>query len=480
MLIASISILLVYTGILLFLSLFFIKRTLLSFAEYAFCGRQLTFFFVLVSFLGTWIGGGSIIGLVGSTYIGGMTHYWIFAMSCVVSYFFAMLFLSRVRKLNVKNISVFLKKRFPGSKFDIGIPATLVILVKNVTIIGMQFAALSYLFVFAFQFDKNIAVLITFIIITIYTAFSGLWAVLATDIIQGSLQSIGMFMLLFLSVKQNGGINNMLTFFEDNKNMLSFFDLDTPVQSIVAIIITFGLFSLMGDGVDWERIYSSKSEKIAFWGYLIPLTITLLLLLIPAVVGVFIASYDGIDVGEQYVLFEFLFRNSGPVVTAFIITTLISAIMSSADSYMLNSGTIFAQNVIKQHINKDADDKEMIFWSRMGIIVAGAIGFAFAINIHNIVLLWGWGIIIATTTLLPEYIMAWFSKKVNTVGAVFGSYTGLVFSLIVLFSGESYSAMTILLGLGLNTVVAYAVSVFCKPPEEEIIKTTYYFQEKFN
>lgn len=470
--------LIVYTGVLFVLSIFFIKRTLRSFEEYAFCGRQLSFFFVLLSFVGTWIGGGSIIGLIGSTYIGGMRQYWVFAMCYVFSYFFAFIFLSKIRRLNVKNVSAFLSMRFPGGVLDIAIPSTLVILIKNVTIIGMQFAALSYLFVFVFQFDKNIAILITFIVITLYTSFSGLWAVVATDVVQGLLQNIGLFVLLYLSIRSSGGIEEMLFFFKSNSGVLSFFDFDAPTESIATLIITFGLFSLIGDGVDWERVYSSKSEKTAFWGYLIPLTITLLLLLIPAFIGVSLSIHDGVDWLEEYVLFEFLFQESTPVVTAFVITTLVSAIMSSADSYMLNSGTIFAQDVIKRYINKKADDKELIFWSRMGIVLAGAVGFAFAININNIVLLWGWGIVIATITILPQYFFAWFSKRVNTVGAVCGACAGFFYSLGLLLLGCHYTASIIVLGLGINIVVTFVISFFTEAPASAIVNATYYFNRK--
>ena len=53
------------------LSAFFIKRALNSYEEYTLCGRTLTIWYIIFTYLGTWIGGGTIIGLAGTAYENG-------------------------------------------------------------------------------------------------------------------------------------------------------------------------------------------------------------------------------------------------------------------------------------------------------------------------------------------------------------------------------------------------------------------------
>ncbi len=67
--------------------------------------------------------------------------------------------------------------RYPKNKEIIRIPVAIGIMIRNVTMTGMQFAALSYLLVYSFHINKNLAVLATFIVITAYTSISGLWSV---------------------------------------------------------------------------------------------------------------------------------------------------------------------------------------------------------------------------------------------------------------------------------------------------------------
>ena len=52
----------IYITILLLMSAFFVKKALDSYMEYGFCGRSLTIAFVIFTYLGTWIGGGTIVG----------------------------------------------------------------------------------------------------------------------------------------------------------------------------------------------------------------------------------------------------------------------------------------------------------------------------------------------------------------------------------------------------------------------------------
>ena len=71
----------VYLIVLFVLSAFLIRKALTSFEDYSYCGRSLSIGFVFFTYLGTWIGGGTIIGLVGRSHDFGASQYWIMAMS---------------------------------------------------------------------------------------------------------------------------------------------------------------------------------------------------------------------------------------------------------------------------------------------------------------------------------------------------------------------------------------------------------------
>ena len=162
----------IYIAILFLLSAFLIKKALNSFEEYGYCGRSLSIGFVLFTYLGTWIGGGTIIGLVSRSYEFGASQYWIIAMSCIVELFFALLFIGKIRKLGLKSITGFFAMHYPDFGGVVRIPAAAALLIRNVTMIAMQFSALSYLITFVFGINRNLALLLVFLVVIVYTVLS--------------------------------------------------------------------------------------------------------------------------------------------------------------------------------------------------------------------------------------------------------------------------------------------------------------------
>lgn len=449
--------------------------------EYGFCGRSLTITFVIFTYLGTWIGGGTIVGLVGNAYLDGASQYWIFGISCVAGVLFAMFFITRIRRLQVTGIADMLSLRFPEYKEFIRVPATLGLLIRNVTVVGMNFAAMSYMFTYFAGIDHNLATLLSLFLVVAYTVASGLWGVVVTDVLQGFIQTAGMLFLFFSALKNSGGLGSTLDFYErtDQLAAVSLIPSQASAPTILGFLFLFGLFFLMGDQSDWERIYSCKTDKTAFWGYLIPQSITLLLLLLPAFTGVLLRTLTN-DVSDGYVLYWFVSQMISPQMTIFVILVIISSVLSSADSFMVASGVMFSGDIFHRFINPEAGDRELIFWTRVVAILAGSIGYAFAINMLDIMQLWSVGIGIAAVILLPAYFSAWFSRRVNTQGALAGMGTGIVYCASLVLTDASFSVGRVLLGFGLNVLATVVISLSTPPPAPEHVARTYYWAPHFH
>lgn len=471
---------LVYVVVLFIISAFFVKKALNSFEEYSLCGRSLSATYIMFTYLGTWIGGGTIIGLASSSYLSGVGQYWILAIPYVTGYAFAFLFISRIRKINLHSIGDMLALRYPDHGEIIRIPVAVGLIIRNVTMIGMQFSALSFLMTYAFGIDRNLAILFTFLVITAYTVLGGLWGVVVTDIFQGFLQTFGLIVLLVLSIKLSGGMNEIYEFYKeiDKESFLNLLGAENWFQVLTLYFFTFGVFFLMGDQSDWDRIYASKSDKTAFWGYLVPLTITLILLLIPAYLGAFQRVLLP-EVDSDYAVYYFIMELLTPQMATVILIGIFAAIMSSADSFMLATGVIFANDIVKKFLNQDANDKEMIFWTRFFVVISGAIGLAFAINISDIIFLWITGIGIAASTILPAYLCAWFSRRTNTKGVIAGVGVGMFYCMLWLMGYIVFSIDKIFIGMIMNLSITLFVSILSDKPAFDTVMTTYYWSSKF-
>lgn len=471
----------IYIAVLFFLSGFFIKKSLNSYEEYSLCGRSLSALYVIFTYLGTWIGGGTIVGLSGSSYLSGVGQYWILGVPYITGYIFALFFIARIRILNRHSIGDMLALRYPDYNEIIRIPAAIGLIARNVTMIGMQFSALSFLITYALKIDRNMAVLITFLAITSYTVLGGLWGVVVTDIFQGLLQTGGLVFLIFFAVKFGGGLHEINQFYQSigKENFLELFGNSNWMRQVAVYFFTFGVFFLMSDQSDWERIYSSKTDKTAFWGYLIPITITLILLLLPAYLGVFQRVFLPGEIDSQYAVYYFIMEVLPPKVATFVLIGLFAAIMSSADSFMLASGVIFSNDIVKKFINKNANDREMIFWTRFFVVISGAIGFAFALNIDDIIFLWIAGIGIGASVVFPAYFCAWFFKRANTKGALAGMAAGALNCVFWVADNFDFSFGKIIYGMLLNFIVVIFVSLATGKPKEENVMSTYYWSPRF-
>ncbi|MDD6310949.1 MAG: sodium:solute symporter family protein [Firmicutes bacterium] len=446
------------------ISAFFIKKTLNSFEEYGYCGRSLSIGFIFFTYLGTWIGGGTIVGLISRGYDFGASQYWIIALSCVVEIFFALFFIGKIRQSELKSITDFFAVRYPDKDEIVRIPVSAAILIRNITMIAMQFSALSYLITFIFGINRNLSLLLVFLVVISYTVLSGLWGVAVTDVFQGILQTIGIISLCVITYKLCGGLDFTKTFYDaaGMSEHLNLFHVSDSWYSLFLFVGAYGLFFLMNDQTNWERIYASKSTKTAKWGFAVPLTVTLISLVAIVYIGVFqrvlVAPYSG----SSYILYHFIFTIMESKWSILILVALLASIMSTADSFLLASGITLSENVIKTFIIKDATDKEQIFFTRIFVIATGSMAFAFSLNTDDILGLWMTGIGMTSVILLPGYFMGWLKQRPHTRAILAGMAAGIVYDLAMIFTPLGMDAEHICIGILLNLIICFVATPFVR------------------
>ena len=449
---------LIYIFVLFIISAFFIKKTLTSFEEYGYCGRSLSIGFIFFTYLGTWIGGGTIVGLVSRSYDYGANQYWLIGMSCFIEVFFALFFVEKIRNSQLKSITDFFADRYPDRNGIVRVPAVAAILIRNVTMIAMQFSALSYLITYVFGINRNLALLLVFLVVISYTVLSGLWGVAVTDVFQGLLQTLGIVSLCVIAYKACGGIYFAQKFYtaEGIGDHMNLFHFGGEWYSIPLYILAYGLFFLMNDQSNWERVYASRSTKTAKWGFAVPLMVTLMMLVVIVYTGVFQRVVMNGEGDSSYIIYGFLFDILNSKAAVMILVAIIAAIMSTADSFLLASGVTVSEDIIRKFIIKDATDKEMIFFTRIFVIVTGSIAFAFALNTDYILGLWMSGIGMTSIIMLPGYLLGWLNRRPATRGVLWGMAAGSVCVLILIFTPLELSAANICIGIIINALVSAA------------------------
>jgi sodium/proline symporter len=106
-------------------------------------------------------------------------------------------------------------------------------------------------------------------------------------------------------------------------------------------------------------------------------------------------------------------------VTGIVMAAIMAAIMSTADSLLLQTGSIASRDLYERFINPNASERQMIWVSRGFVLAIGAIGYVVALREPPAVAF----VVIFTTSVLgsaftPAFVCAVWWRKANTPGAI--------------------------------------------------------------
>ncbi|CAH2225491.1 high affinity choline transporter 1-like [Pelobates cultripes] len=128
-----------------------------------------------------------------------------------------------------------------------------------------------------------------------------------------------------------------------------------------------------------------------------------------------------------------------PLVLQYLCPTFVSvaglgaiaaAVMSSADSSLLSSSSMFAYNIYKKLLRKKASDREVICVMRLTMVLLGTAGMGLAFLSSSIYDLWFLSGELVYALLFPQLCCALFISSTNTYGSAAGFIVGLVLRLL--------------------------------------------------
>lgn len=471
---------LIYVIVIILISIFFIRKSVESYGEYAVANKSLGFFFTFFTFFSTWISGATILGLATITFKWGVYQYWFIAITYLVGAVSGPVFLTRIRKLDVYTIGDFFTLRYRKCAFIIKRLLGLSMICRNITIIGAQFTTVAFILSIGFGINFSKALIFTAVFIILYTSLSGLWGVAGTDIIQGIIQMVGLPALIICIVKESGGLSGILDFYYqiNGEMFLNIFYETTKSHNILFLFFAPGLFFIIEDQISWQRIQSAKNDKVAFWGYLAPVGAALLWTLIPAFLGVFSKTVFPNFTAFPVALLDYIFSLPYPVMLL-VIFAVLSAAISTADSYLLASGVIVSHDLVSKKMEYRLGEKGKIRITQLGIIMTGLLSLYACSKIYDIFELYMLGAYIGGSIITIPYLLTWFSKRMNGIGIIAGMVLGTITFIISAVYYKCSYPFAMIVSMLCNLFGAYLLCFLTNKPDREEINSTYYFSPYF-
>jgi sodium/proline symporter len=414
-----------------------------------------------------------LMGLPASIYSFGIGQAWI-AIGLAIGYALSWIFLApRLRRYSIAakdsiTIPQFLTNRFLSSSKVLQIICALIFAIAYTIYAASSFKACGTLFNTVIGIDPTAAMILASVIIVGYTFLGGFSAVCWTDFFQGMLMLAALLAapIFALGAIRSGGAaadmgslpDGYWNLFTNWKDVLSGLGWGIGYFGMPHIIIRFMAIS------SEENVKKSRVIGIA-WNWLI--------MLFSVIAGLIGRRLLG-EIGDSSTVFIQMVRMLFPaLISGILLSAILAASMSTADSQLLASSSAFASDVYKPVIRKGrASDREMLWAGRILVLVIAVIALLIAADPKSDTIMGlvsnAWGVFGAAFS--PVILLALFWRRFNLAGAIAGILTGAAVDILWLAFLSSTGVYEIVPGALLGLAAAVAATLLTKEPGKDVTR----------
>lgn len=425
-----------------------------------------------------------LMGLPGSIYLYGMGQVWI-SVGLLLGTICAWIFIApRLRRVSIKaddaiTIPQFLTKRFKSKSTVLQAVCAVIFIVVYCVYSASSISACGTLFNYVFGIDEKWAMIGAAVVILIYTTLGGFNAVCWTDFFQGMLMLLALMTAPIVAVIAMNAAGFVpaaeVVTGENYYNFLSSGHFDWTSISDILSGLGWGL-GYFGMPHILVRYMSIKSEKEMKKSRIIGIGWTTLILIMASLVALVAHSYLGTllsgDDGSQKYVFITMVRMLFPsIISGVLLSAILAASMSTADSQLLASSSAFASDLYKPVFRKNAGDKEMLWVGRGIVAFISLVALLIALNPKSggimALVECAWAAFGAAFG--PAIILSLYWKRFTYKGCISGIIAGFVVdALWYAFLSGPTNLYEIIPGFIVSMIVCVVVSLIDKAPESDV------------
>ncbi|MEO0834976.1 MAG: sodium:solute symporter family protein [Cyanobacteria bacterium J06642_3] len=479
--------------------------------------RSLEDFFVSGRSLSWWLAGTSmaattfsidtplyICGVVASRGIAGNWEWWSFGISHVILiYIFARMW----RRSEIVTDAELTEIRYGGKNAAILRGTKAFLFAVPINCIGIGYAMLAMVKVVdALELWQSLgvnpganlkiwSVMGVSLLVLIYSGFSGLWGVVATDFFQFFLALFGAIAVAVVAVNHVGGIHELIPQVRavSELDVLAFFPFQfgngglhwSDAAGITATTFSAYLFVQWwsfrrsdGGGEFIQRLIAAKdeaeAEKSAWFFNILHYGIRTWPWIVVALVAIVIyPDLADKELGYPKLMLDFL----PPVMLGLVVTSLIAAFMSTVSTSINWGASYLTNDIYRRFLKPDASQAELVMMGRIASVLVTILGAIAALYSTDITTVFRLVIAIGTGPGLV-LILRWFWWRINAAAELAAMLGGFMIGLITsinpefnqLFADFGYR----LLFISGTTALLWITVMYLTPPESEAVLDEFY------
>ncbi len=328
------------------------------------------------------------------------------------------------------------------------------------------------------NFDYQTSLITTLFIVVTYTVVGGFKAVCWTDLFQGMLM---FFAIIIIPLTVCGMIDTDMAVANIEQAGSGYFNMlqqtngePLPIISIINDLAWglgyFGIPYVLIRFMATDKPSTLKfSKRIA----MVWVTISLFASCFLGVVGriYFGNSYLSNPSAAETIFIELALEVCTPFFAGILISAILAALMSTADSQLLSASSSFTNDIVKVLYKGDLSPKVEVIISRCCIITIAIIAAFLAIDENQTVMsmvkyAWaGFGAAFG-----PLVLLSLFNRRMNYQGAIALMMTGFIVTVLWNnYLAQATGVYELIPGFVLATIVGLVVSYTTTPPTESVV-----------
>ncbi len=487
----DISIIIEYFILVTLAGLYFSKKAAHSMDDYFLGARSIPWFLLGISGMATYLDMSGTMLQSSFFYMLGAKGYWVAYRGAVaLSLAFLMIFIAKwMNRSKVMTNAEWMVFRFGTGKG--GESARLLAAVSTVI---MAICFMAYFFIGSGKFlsmyfpflTPNVAAVIFFGIVMLYTVASGFYGVVYTDLLQ-SILIIAVIGFVTVKALAIGTPEYFEEFSSPQWRQLipTSLEMEMPQgyenMKFLALLVLFWIvanvfqgFAQPFDAWTSQRYYAARDERessLVACQWILLFSLRFLLMMGVGVLAIGISS----KIAEPEMALNSVIEAYFPIgLKGVFIAALIAAAMSTLDSTVNSSAAYFVKDIYKAHICPKASNSHLIKVSYLATAGFMVLGVVLGWNIPNINSIWAWIVMGLITGMLAPNIFKWFWWRFNGIGYAAGMASGLVSAIIHRMAfGDAPEYMTFLFVIAFSTAGTVIGTFLGKPTEMETLVRFY-------
>lgn len=445
-------------------------------ADYAIAGRNLPGWVAALSERATGESSWALLGLPGAAYATGLMEVWT-AVGCVVGILFAWIFLawrlrSEAAKYKADTFTDYIAQKHGDAGKWIRVFGSLTIVFFFFFYVGAQIIGGGKTLENIFGIDKTWGMFLVVVFVVPYTIYGGFRSVTYTDVIQAVIMIITLIIapaagIIYISNQPDGaiyassisealskageGFSTMTggAVLQEGSKLQVF--LSSLFGESISLINGFGAGIIIAGAFSWffgylggqpqltMRFMAIKNEKQARQARNIGVAWTIIAYIGALMIGwIGLAMFGPTGLADQEtVMPEVLTTLFHPVIAGILITGVLAAVISTANSLLILSATELSENLIKPLKTKKSDQTNALFQSRIVTAILSAVALLLAYFIKDdliyTVVGYVWAGIGGTFSVVIMLSLFW--KRFHGKAALITIITGLLFTIFWISTG---------------------------------------------